>query len=179
MSNENYVNYYVEILTNTMTDAVVRNVSLQTNAKITEEVITSLEKAVEDQNKVITSLQEELSVFRQEKEEVESQKVIELKNTIVNLTDQITALNALRTEYENGKHQIQHLDTFRGEIVKLREENDKMQQDYEQKIKVLNDKIDYLQLTPAKRKKVDEQKSDTTTDLTKDKETLIEDGGIF
>ena len=35
MGNEKYLNYYVEVLTNTMTDAVVRNISLQANAKIT------------------------------------------------------------------------------------------------------------------------------------------------
>lgn len=180
MSNENYVNYYVEILTNTMTDAVVRNVSLQTNAKITEEVITNLQQAIEDQNKVITSLQEELESFKQEKEEVESQKIIDLNNTIVNLTDQITELNALRVEYENGKHQIQHIDTFRNELVRVRNENDEMKQNYENQIKLLNDKIEYLQLSPAKRKKVDEQTSVSAVDLTtKDKVTTIEDGGTF
>lgn len=179
MNNENYLNYYIENLTNTITDAIVRNVSLQTNAKINEEVITSLQNAIEEQNKVITSLHEQLEALTQEKEQIESEKIIELNNTVEDLTDQVTKLNALRVEYENGKHQIQHLDTFRGEIVKLREENDRLQQNYESQIKELNEKIEYLQLSPAKRKKVDEQKSDTTTDLTKDKESLIEDGGIF
>ena len=36
MNNEKYLNYYIETLTATLTDCVVRNVSLQANAKVTE-----------------------------------------------------------------------------------------------------------------------------------------------
>ena len=39
MGSENYVNRYVEILTGTMTDAIIRNVSLQTTIKLNEEII--------------------------------------------------------------------------------------------------------------------------------------------
>jgi len=39
MGNEKYLNYYIETLTTTMTDCVIRNVSMQANAKITDEVV--------------------------------------------------------------------------------------------------------------------------------------------
>ena len=52
MSNEKYVNYYVDILTSTMTDAVIRNVSLQANAKVVDDVIKEQAKKLENlQNK--------------------------------------------------------------------------------------------------------------------------------
>ena len=53
MSNENYVNHYVEILTSTMTDAVIRNISLQANAKISENVIGEQQNKIEKLNSEI------------------------------------------------------------------------------------------------------------------------------
>ena len=50
MSNETYVNHYVEILTSTMTDAVMRNISLQANAKISEGVIVEYQNKIEKLN---------------------------------------------------------------------------------------------------------------------------------
>ena len=50
MSNENYVNHYVEILTSTMTDAVIRNISLQANGKISESVITEQQSKIDKLN---------------------------------------------------------------------------------------------------------------------------------
>ena len=53
MGNEKYLNYYVEILTNTLTDAVIRNVSLQANARISEDVINDKEKRITDKNRLM------------------------------------------------------------------------------------------------------------------------------
>ena len=39
MANEKYLNYYIETMTSTLTDCVVRNISMQANAKITDEVV--------------------------------------------------------------------------------------------------------------------------------------------
>jgi hypothetical protein len=36
MANEKYLNYYIETMTTTLTDCVVRNISMQANAKITD-----------------------------------------------------------------------------------------------------------------------------------------------
>ena len=59
--SEKYLNYYIETLTATLTDCVVRNVSLQANAKVTEEV-------VEEQSKKIEDLSKEQSIQLQEEQ---------------------------------------------------------------------------------------------------------------
>ena len=145
MGNEKYLNYYVEILTSTMTDAVIRNISLQSNARVTEDVIN---EQVEKNN--------------------EYEKII--KN--------------LKNEYENVKHQVGHLDTFRNELNKERENHKQTHNEYKLKIEELNNQIEYLQLTPAKRKKLDEEKD---KDLEKTNQSSVlpliddttKDGGSF
>ena len=147
MSSEKYLNNYVEVLTGTMTDAVIRNISLQASNKVAEETIAELSRIIEELNQNGAVLSKELE---------------ELKTS--------------KTNFDNVKHQVDHLDTFRNELIKEREEHQKTRDSYEEKIKELNDKIDYLQLTPAKRKKIDEankvSEAKTLIDIT-------EDGGLF
>ena len=47
MGNEKYLNHYIEILTSTMTDCVIRNVSMQANAKIIDEVVKEQTENIE------------------------------------------------------------------------------------------------------------------------------------
>ncbi len=47
MGNEKYLNYYIETLTSTVTDCVIRNVSMQANAKVTDEVIKEQVEKIE------------------------------------------------------------------------------------------------------------------------------------
>lgn len=142
MSNENYLNHYIEILTGTMSDAIIRNVSLQAQAKVNENVINELSKELDN---------------------VSTNKIAELEKVIKNYAEtiadqqkQLNELNVIRAEFDNIKHQANHVDTFRNELIKEREEHLKTRDEYENKIKELNFKIEYLQLTPAKRKKIDE-----------------------
>lgn len=169
MSNEKYLNYYVEILTGTMTDAVIRNVSLQANARVTEEILEEQAKRIE-----------ELSVIEANRNAQTSAEVINLNGTIANLNTTIANLNnelndlrKQRSEFESVKSQAQHVDTFRNELVKAQE-----------KIKELNEQIEYLQLTPAKRKKIDDAKQTKTIDVFStetvvESTDIIKDGGSF
>ena len=165
MSNENYLNHYVEIMTSTMTDVIVRNISLQANARVTEEV-------VEEQAKRI----QELSVIEANRNAETDAEVTNLNGTIANLNTTIANLNnelsdlrSQRGEFESVKSQAKHVDTFRNELVKAQEV-----------IKELNDKIEYLQLTPAKRKKIDDAKQTKTVDVFSAESTdTIKDGGSF
>lgn len=185
MSNENYVNHYVEILTSTMTDAVIRNISLQANAKISEGVIA------EQQGK-IDRLISEVKNYTDNINGTNEQH----RNTIEGLQNQVNELSGMKAEYENIKHQANHVDTFRNELIRERElhqqtRNDydlkirELNGDYELKIKELNEKIEYLQLTPAKRKKIDDSKITTTVEVIEEPLTLfnidttIKDGGSF
>jgi chromosome segregation ATPase len=169
MSNEKYLNYYVEILTGTMTDAVIRNVSLQANARVTEEILEEQAKRIE-----------ELSVLEANRGAETNAEVLKLNGTITNLNTTIGNLNnelndlrRQRGEFEAVKNQVQHVDTFRNELVKAQE-----------KIKELNAHIEYLQLTPAKRKKIDDAKQTKTVDgvtaeVKVETTETIKDGGSF
>ena len=178
MENGNYVNHYVEILTGTMTDAVIRNISLQANAKVTEEIL-------KDQTSVIESLKQEIENLNNGKSSNEinlEQTINGHLNRISELEKQLNDINALKSEYENVKHQVQHIDTFRNELIKEREEHQKTRSSYEKSIKKLNDQIEYLQLSPAKRKKIDEAKAVKTESKSEVKPEVkeeIKDAGTF
>ena len=120
MSNQNYVNHYIDILTGTMTDAIIRNVSLQATAKINEEVLNNHQNELE-----------------------------QLRNGNVG---QISQLN---NEISSLRQQLEHLDTFRNELIRERVEHEKTKSNYEETIKGLNERIEFLQLTPAKRSKIE------------------------
>lgn len=171
MGNEKYLNYYVEVLTNTMTDAVIRNISLQANARVTEEVIT-------EQAKTIDGLKAEIEKYKTEKENFSKGQT----DTINDLNNKLSDYNRMKAEYDNIKHQVTHVDTFRNELVKERENHQKTRNEYENKIKELNSQIEYLQLTPAKRKKIDEEKNkqvEVVESSALPLEDLTKDGGSF
>ena len=191
MGNEKYLNYYVEILTGTMTDAVIRNISLQANARVTEDVVNDQVKRIEDLSKQIGNLGVEISSVKELNQQNENIKVTNLENaikghldTINDLTKQLTELNKMKGEYENIKHQVNHVDTFRNELVKERDEHQKTRNEFKIEIEKLNEQIEYLQLTPAKRKKLEEEKN-KTVEVLEESSTLplidetIKDGGSF
>jgi len=146
MGNESYLNHYVELLTSTMTDCIIRNVSLQANAKVTEEVLLQMEK-----------------------------RLAEAEGLAEPLRKRIEELEKIRGTYDNVKHQIEHIDTYRNELIREREEHQRTRSDYDSKIKELEQKIEYLQLTPSKRKKVDEAKEVSVVPS----EEQTKDGGSF
>jgi chromosome segregation ATPase len=158
----------VEILTATMQDAVLRNISLQANEKISNVVIQEQQQKIDELNAVLEDVNRSQSDLH-----------INLEKTIADLRNQLNEANRLKNDYENVKHQVQHVDTFRNELMKEREMHQKTRDDYESIIKDLNDKIEYLQLTPAKRKKIDDAKAATTIETKPAVEEIVEDGGKF
>jgi len=212
MGNEKFVNYYIENLIATMNDCLIRNISLQVNERISKEAIEDQAKVIEDLKDTIGSLQKENQSIQDNKQVSDQEKYQNLENSIKEHLDNIKGLNEriaeadkLKNEYENVKHQVQHVDTFRNELTKTREEFDRSKNEYENKIKQLSnesetklkeltgnyenkikeltDKIDYLQLTPAKRKKLDDDKvSVTPIENTLEvftKSDITKDGGSF
>lgn len=158
MSNEKYLNYYIEILSNSISEAILKNISLQANARISDDIIGQLSKTIEEQNTSIDKLKSE---YQSELNNLKSGHQSDFDNSqriIDELRKQIQSLSQLKFEYENNKHQVQHLNTFKNELERAREENKNLVNSYEEKIKELNEKIEYLQLPPAKRKKIDEAK---------------------
>ena len=201
MGNEKFVNYYIEGLITTLNDCLIRNISLQANDRISKEVIEEHSKKVESLNGTIDALKADLEGAKKQQADADNQRYQNLENsikdhlnTINTLNQEISQLRTMKSEYENVKHQVQHVDTFRTELNKTREQlnnvrvdNEKIIADltssYELKIKELNDKIDYLQLTPAKRKKIEEVKKEVietpTLDVFSNSEDTLRDGGSF
>ena len=238
MSQEKYAEYYVELLTSTLNDQVLQNISLKAREKVNSEIfeevskgyqtiltenqslksdkekslsekevaknaeIESLKKQLSDlqssKNTEVERLKQQVSLLQTSKnteiddvkkrnseqlQQVQSSKLIEIEqlNKIINgLRDEVAKAGLIHEEYDKLKHQINHVDTFRNELLKSRKENEDIKSEYEKVITELNDKIEYLQLPPSKKKKIDM--------LNKPKESLIEvftadeftkDGGSF
>lgn len=200
MGNEKFVNYYIEGLITTLNDCLIRNISLQANERISKEAIEEHSKKVEGLNGTINALKIDLESAKKQQSETDSQRYQNLENsikdhlnTITRLNGEISQLNTMKSEYENVKHQVQHVDTFRTELTKTREELNNVRNNYEKtiadltnsyelKIKELNEKLDYLQLTPAKKKKIEDTKKETVEtpiSVLIGSEDILKDGGSF
>jgi DNA repair exonuclease SbcCD ATPase subunit len=189
MSGQNYMNYYVEILTGTMTDAIIRNVSLQATVRSNEEIINEqvsrleqLQSVIDNSSheKTINDLRNEYTTRLEQLQSIIDNNNSSYEKTINDLRNELNNVRNELNQLENIKHQAQHVDTFRNELIKERELHKQTHDDYESKIVELNKKIEYLQLTPAKRKKIDDAnnllrvlEAPPTVDET------IKDGGVF
>jgi chromosome segregation ATPase len=211
MSNEKYVNVYVETMTNTLTDAIVRNISLQANAKINEDIIKDqserigqlenlVNQTTEGQGAEIETLKgiiEEMTTVVNDTNKIksENESIKSVLNghleTIGQLNKKVAEFETLKSEYENVKHQVNHVDTFRNELAKERDAHEAtriellnrindLENEHNDVVSTLNDQIEYLQLTPAKRKKIDEMKS-TLVDIDDSNKSnkVTKDGGSF
>jgi len=98
MSDTNYINHYVEVLTTTMTDAIVRNVSLQAQTKVLNDVVENQSKQLDEAYTVINGLKDEIS----------------------NIQKGNNTYDDMKVAYENAQNQLSHLDTFRNELIKER-----------------------------------------------------------
>lgn len=230
MGNEKYLNYYIEILTSTMTDCVIRNVSMQANAKITDEVVKEQSEQIDLLKKLNVDMQEAIQQLKDKNASNESNAVLELKNkllesdnTITKLKNDIEELTSKFRDYDSVKNQATHVETFKGELIRAREETERVRSELQGKINSLesentgkinglneqNDrtvkqliqkhetekseynnrideliaKIEYLQLPPAKRKKIDELNKEvvppTTLTGLVGTDGPIKDGGTF
>jgi len=183
MGSENYVNRYVEILTGTMTDAIIRNVSLQTTIKLNEEIINEkIEELKILQNTIDTSINNNVGVI-QENEKTINELKTELNNARTELNNTKNELNNVRTELsqvEGIKHQVQHIETFRSELIKERDDHQKTRTHYEGLITNLNNTIANLQI-PSKKKKIDVIKPNVTPNILSDlmEPEITKDGGTF
>ena len=229
MGNDKYINYYIETLTATMTDCVIRNVSMQANAKITDEVVKEqiekidvLTKSNDELKQVIEELKQNINKVDNETIQNLKVKVAESELNVSNLTNQLTELNNKYRDYDSVRNQATHVDTFKSELIKAREETNKTRGELEikinslisenngkiealngqheknislliqkheteksvfnSKVEELVSKIEYLQLPPAKRKKIDELNKEATPTVLTDLvgvDGVIKDGGTF
>lgn len=187
---EKYQQYYTKLLNGTLTDAIIKSISYQANIQLANDIIAEQEKTIQDLESSIKNIKKELDDTKVNKTNTENSKIFELEaqlkaqNALVTrLQSDLNEANRLKSEYENVKHQASHVDTFRSELIKERENHKKTRDEYELKIIDLNNQIEYLQLTPAKRKKIDEEKNKKVEVVEEIISTLpleeVRDGGSF
>jgi chromosome segregation ATPase len=241
MGNEKYLNYYIETLTATMTDCVVRNVSMQANQKITDEVVKEQSEKLEALARSNNELQTLIEELEQASATNENNVIQELRTKLTEaeklVSKQITDINELTNkhrieleelttkfrDYDSVKNQATHVETFKGELIRAREETNRVRTELENRINSMNaetngkiqgineendknvrvliqrhetekgnlnnkiaeltEKIEYLQLPPAKRRKIEEQlnKEVTPTTITSlvGADGVLKDGGTF
>lgn len=171
MANEKYVNYYIEVLTSTLTDCVVRNVSMQANAKITDDVIEEQNEKLENLSGVIKEQEDLIRKLRENNSVNENNIITDLKNKVSEkdnelnrLSNVINELNTKYRDYDSVKNQSVHVETFKNELVRAREDIVNTKNDYERRIQTLNSEnksvIDNL------TKKYDEEKADLQKQIT-------------
>lgn len=171
--NEKYFNVYVEVLSQTLQQQVLSNISLQTKSKLNDDVlkeyqnevgilqqqiekinVVSLEKETELKTQ-IEKLKADSIATQSEKDRLKNEEINNLKNQIQTLHSEINRLNVFKAENEKIKSQLVHIETYRNDILKTQE----IVKQKDVVIKELNEQIEYLKLTPAKRKKIDLEKA--------------------
>jgi hypothetical protein len=144
MGNEKYLNYYIETLTSTMTDCVVRNVSMQANAKVTDEFIKEQSEKIDALTKLNADLQKSVQDLKNVNTSNESAVVQDLKNKLVesektttSLRNEINELTTKYRDYDSVKNQSIHVETFKGELIRAREETNRVRTELETKVNSL------------------------------------------
>lgn len=167
MNNDKFVNYYMELLTSSFHDALGKNLVFQVQSRISGEEIDALKTQIENYSTVV-----------EEYKKIEEN----ISQTSSELISKDEEIDRLISERDAAKVEASHIDTFRNELISARnqiqekqkeieeiklnfsnkeklmmQESDRMinesRLEYEIKIKSLEEKIEYLQMTPAKRKK--------------------------
>ena len=82
MGNEKFVNYYIENLIATMNDCLIRNISLQTNERISKEAIEEQVEAITELKNTIDSLRKENQSIKDSKQVSDQEKYQNLENSI-------------------------------------------------------------------------------------------------
>lgn len=148
--------HYVDVVNSTLTESVLRNVSLQANANFVDELVGELNSENESLKKQIQEMGENL------------QRIISEKDSSVN-----EFMNN-KKEIENVRHQLTHLDTFRNQLIESNKTIEKQNVELED----LRNKIEELQ-TPPKKKKTIVVPKFTEVSTEEPLNSTVKDGGTF
>jgi chromosome segregation ATPase len=145
--NEKYQQYYNKVLTGTLTDTLMKSISYQANIQLANDIIAEQEKVIGELKNNENTSKKELQDRISNLENVGKNN----QSTISKLQADLYEANKLKSEYENVKHQVQHLNTFKNDLIKSREEIKNLQIDHQKQVDELKndyeDKIAKLTLT--------------------------------
>jgi BMFP domain-containing protein YqiC len=112
MNQEKFVNSYIELLTATITESIQKNLVLQTQKKIAEQELNEANESLrqfDNKNKQeLTIKQNEIDSLIHQLGEMRKQRDISLSQT------------------GEIKKSIEHVDTFKNELVKARKHNENL-----------------------------------------------------
>lgn len=183
MNNERFFNAYVELLTSNFHDALGKNIVFQAQAKINVEDQEELKKKIE----ILENRLEEFGDIEKNIEEKDHE-----------LLDKNAEIGRLKTEFEQVRAETNHLSTFKNELISARQEiqnknkeiqdlnsliekeKEKIKDQYENKLEELNSRIEYLQMTPAQRRKFDAKNAPVVVkEIKEEVDSYSKDGGTF
>jgi len=130
MNQEKFVNSYIELLTATITESIQKNLVLQTQKKIAEQELNDANESLKQfDNKTkqeLTVKQNEINTLRHQLSEMEKQRDVSV------------------AESSEIKKNVEHVATFKNELVKERKLNEnlaakinELEIELEEKIKII------------------------------------------
>jgi hypothetical protein len=130
MNQEKFVNSYIELLTATITESIQKNLVLQTQKRIAEQELNDANESLKQfDNKTkqeLTVKQNEINALRHQLNEMEKQRDVSV------------------AESSEIKKNVEHVSTFKNELVKARKLNDnlaakinELEIELEEKIKII------------------------------------------
>lgn len=169
MNQEKFINAYIELLSATLTEALQKNLVLQTQKKIAEEEISIFEKAASDANEAMKALTTK-----------KDQEIGALKGELNDARKNVVISSNERDEFKKTN---QHIDTFKAELLKSRSEITKLNEllmDKDAVIASLQGENNILvnAATQTSVKKVSKKKTTPLYDYELPQET-IKDAGSF
>lgn len=149
MNKEKFINYYINLLNSTVSEAINKNLVIQAEKKVLEDELLELKKLedlitsmrIEHQNQ-INDLKNQLNEARKQKE-VSSIENNELKKSVQHVD---TFKNELSIERAKNKNLIKELDEKSIEIENLKSQIEKLNSKNDSKSIVRNSKKDKQQL---------------------------------
>ena len=132
MNQEKFVNQYIEILNATVTEAIQKNLVLQSQKRVTELELEEIKKAIDELVKGQKSKDAEIESLKQQ----------------LNASRRETVVAG--NEREELRKSIQHVDTFKNELVKTRTEIDNLNAEIQTK----EDLIEVLRGTIVEKEQI-------------------------
>lgn len=139
MNQEKFVSSYVDLLNSTLSEAIQKNIIIQSQKKVIELELEELKKYLSDNKNSFDSM-----LVKKEKE------ITDLKNEINEERRQKQFSVNENNELKKNSH---HIETFKNQLLSVREENTKLISEVEKKDMIISS----LQEEIKKNKEVEEQ----------------------
>jgi DNA repair exonuclease SbcCD ATPase subunit len=164
----------VQILNDTVIDILAKNMSLQANLKVSDDMLKMMDEKINEftekqnqsevqqeylyqqrkleleeeyrkKNDEITQsnleLKNKLSTYDPNKENLLRSEVEALKNSVKMYENNVTVLTKEKEEWDKSKHQLEHLETFRKELIKSQNEVAQKEKEILNIIKTTDEKL--------------------------------------